>query len=371
MSGPVPETTAPETTAPESTAPEAAVPEAGALGPALGADAAASVAPVPDADCEVADLTIAYRAEGTWLRAVRDLSFEVRPGETLAVVGETGSGKSSAALAIMRLLPAAGRVDTGSVRVRGLDMLSLSDRELRQVRGKLIGYVPQQPSAAFNPVMTIGRQVAEALVTHEGVRYKEALTTVTQTLTEMGLEDPARLVRSYPHQLSGGMLQRAMIASAIIARPRLLLTDEPTSALDVGIQRQILNLLKRVRDDHGLTIVLITHDLGAVSQIADRVLVLYAGRKVEIGPARVLLTAPRHPYTRGLLTSYPAAGLAHKSRLAALPGAPLGPAEVDAEQGCPFRTRCSRVQEVCASEFPAASGDAVHAWHCHNPEPAP
>jgi peptide/nickel transport system ATP-binding protein len=325
----------------------------------------------PAADCEVTDLTIAYRTEGTWLRAVRDVSFAVWPGETLAVVGETGSGKSSAAQAIMRLLPAAGRIETGSVRVRGLDVLSLSDRDLRQVRGKLIGYVPQQPSAAFNPVMTIGRQVAEALVIHEGVRYKDAVATVIQTLTEMGLEEPDRLIRSYPHQLSGGMLQRAMIASAIIARPRLLLTDEPTSALDVSIQRQILDLLKRVRDDHGLTIVLITHDLGAVAQIADRVLVLYAGRKVEIGPAARLLSSPRHPYTRGLLTSYPGPGLAHKSRLAALPGAPLGPVEVDAEQGCPFQARCPRVQAVCSDQFPAASGDAEHAWHCHNPEPGP
>jgi oligopeptide/dipeptide ABC transporter ATP-binding protein len=323
------------------------------------------------AECEVTGLTIAYRTEGVWLRAVRDVSFEVRAGETLAIVGETGSGKSSAAQAIMRLLPAAGRIESGAVRVRGIDVLALPDRGLREVRGKLIGYVPQQPSAAFNPVMTIGRQVAEALVIHEGVRYKDAVTTVTQTLAEMGLEDPGRLVQSYPHQLSGGMLQRAMIASAIIARPRILLTDEPTSALDVSIQRQILDLLKRVRDDHGLTIVLITHDLGAVTQIADRVLVLYAGRKVEVGPVTQLLTAPRHPYTRGLLTSYPGAGLQHKSRLAALPGAPLGPAEVDTEPGCPFRTRCPRAQPVCAEQFPAASGDASHAWHCHNPEPAP
>jgi peptide/nickel transport system ATP-binding protein len=327
--------------------------------------------PVAGPECEVSGLTIAYRTEGAWLRAVRDVSFEVATGQTLAVVGETGSGKSSAAQAIMRLLPAAGRIMDGTVRVRGADVLSLSDRQLREVRGKLVGYVPQQPAAAFNPVMTIGRQVAEALVIHEGIRYKDAVATVTQTLTEMGLDEPGRLVRSYPHELSGGMLQRAMIASAIIARPRLLLTDEPTSALDVGIQRQILDLLKRVRDDHGLTIVLITHDLGAVAQIADRVLVLYAGRKVEIGPAEQLLSAPRHPYTRGLLTSYPGPGLTRKSRLAALPGAPLGAAEVDAEPGCPFRTRCARVQPICSEQFPAASGEPDHIWHCHNPEPAP
>jgi oligopeptide/dipeptide ABC transporter ATP-binding protein len=349
-------------TAPEVPAGREQRPEQAQPGPAAGTQAVA--------ECEVRDLTIAYRSEGSWLRAVRDVSFEVQAGETLAVVGETGSGKSSTAYAIMRLLPAAGRVDGGSVRVRGLDVLSMSPRQLRAVRGKVIGYVPQQPAAAFNPVMTIGRQVAEALVTHEGVRYSAAVATVKQTLAEMGLEDPDRLVRSYPHQLSGGMLQRAMIASAIIARPRLLLTDEPTSALDVSVQRQILDLLKRVRDDHGLTIVLITHDLGAVAQIADRVLVLYAGRKVEVGPATQLMRSPRHPYTRGLLTSYPGPGLAHKSRLAALPGSPLGPVEVDAERACPFRSRCPRALPVCAEEFPAASVDGAHSWHCHNPEPA-
>lgn len=322
------------------------------------------------AECQVRNLTVAYRGEAGWLRAVRNVSFDVRPGETLAVVGETGSGKSSTAQAIMKLLPAAGRVTSGSVVVGGTDMLTLSPRQLRQVRGRRIGYVPQQPSAAFNPVMTIGRQVAEALVTHEKARYKDAVVLVEQTLAEMGLPDPARLVRSYPYQLSGGMLQRAMIASAIIAKPRLLLTDEPTSALDVSVQRQILDLLKRVRDDHGLTIVLITHDLNAVAQIADRVLVLYAGRNVEIGPASQILRAPRHPYTRGLLDSYPARGLPHKSRLAALPGAPLGPVEVDTEQACPFRFRCPRALPVCAAEFPAASTEGAHTFHCHNPEPA-
>ena len=323
-----------------------------------------------DIECVVDGLTVAYRVEENWLRAVRELTFEVRRGETLAIVGETGSGKTTTGHAIMRLLPVAGRVLGGSVMVGGLDVLSLNERELRQLRGKRVGYVPQQPSAAFNPTMTIGRQVAEALVVHEGTRYRRTLPTVRRLLEEMGLAEPDRLVDAFPHQLSGGMLQRAMIASAIIARPRLLVADEPTSALDVTVQRQILDLLRRVRDEHGLTIVLITHDLGAVAQIADTVMVLYAGRKVEIGETDELLHSPRHPYTKGLVQSSPGLGQAHKSRLSALAGAPLGPVEVHAEEGCPFRLRCPQALPLCAQVFPEATIQGGHAWYCHNPEPS-
>ncbi|MDA8310743.1 MAG: ABC transporter ATP-binding protein [Actinomycetota bacterium] len=317
-------------------------------------------------ECDVKSLSIAYRVEGTWLRAVRDLSFQVRRGQMLAIVGETGSGKSSTGSALLRLLPSRGKVVGGSIEIAGQDVLALSGRALRQMRGKLVGYVPQQPSSAFNPTMTIGRQVAEALVA-QGARYRETIGLVCETLAEMGLDEPERLVNAYPHQLSGGMLQRAMIAGAIIGRPRLLIADEPTSALDVSIQRQILDLLRRVRNKHGLTAILITHDLGAVAQIADIVMVLYGGRLVEIGPMESVLNSPRHPYTRGLIESTLGRGQPHKSRLAALPGTPPSPGEIESDPGCPFRSRCIRAISACREQFPNARSESVHVWHCHNP----
>jgi oligopeptide/dipeptide ABC transporter ATP-binding protein len=335
--------------------------------PTAGADR--SVGGPTDLEVRVRALTVAYRIDGRWLRVVRELDLEARAGETLAVVGETGSGKSSTGHAILRILPSNGRLVSGSVEVAGTDVLALDEKQLRAMRGKRVGYVPQQPMAAFNPTKQIGRQVAEALVVHDRLRYRETLDVVRATLAEMGLDEPDRVMSSFPHQLSGGMLQRAMIAGAIVARPRVLVADEPTSALDVSVQRQILALLRRVRDEHGLTILLITHDLGAVAQIADRVLVLYAGRCVEVGPPAMILSAPRHPYTAGLVDSSPGRGQAHKSRLGALPGAPLGPAQVDSEPGCPFRFRCPQALPICATEFPASTADADHRFFCHNPLP--
>lgn len=322
-----------------------------------------------DGGVSVHNLTVAYSTPQGMLRALRDVSFELAAGATLGIVGETGSGKSSMVNAIMRLLPPAAEIAAAQMQVAGQDVLTLGRRGLRRLHGETIGFVPQQPMAAFNPLMTVGRQVAEVLVVHRGRSYRQCRPEVLETLRSVGLGDAERVADAYPHQLSGGMLQRAMIAGAIIGEPRVLVADEPTSAVDVRLRAQILGLLARIRDERGLTTILISHDLSAVSELADEVLVLYSGRKVEMGRTEQILSAPRHPYTHGLIASRPDASLPHKSKLAMLPGAPLGPTEVDAEQGCPFRTRCPRVQEICATAFPPPDAAGSHSWHCYNPEP--
>lgn len=320
--------------------------------------------------CEVAGLTVAYHSGDAWLQAVRDVSFEIRSGEILAIVGETGSGKSTTASAMIRMLPRNGRVMSGSVRFAGEDLLRLSDRAMRRLRGQEIAYVPQQPMSAFNPTMTVGRQVAEPLVIHQRLSNRDAAPKAAQRLREMGIHEVDRVMRSYPHELSGGMLQRAMIASAMICQPRLLIADEPTSALDVTIQRQILDLIKQVQVEYQLAVVLISHDLTVVSQVADRILVLYGGRAAEIGPTPAMIKAPRHPYTRGLLRSTLKGELEHKAKLVSLAGYPPNPLEVDREPGCPFRPRCHSAEADCAAAYPPLEGEPGHEWACYHPEPA-
>ena len=217
-------------------------------GPKPASGPATSTAASRLVECDVRALTVAYRVDGSWLKAVRDVSFEIPTGEALALVGETGSGKSSIGYAAINMLPRGGKVVSGTVAIGATDVLRLDERVLRSFRGKIVGYVPQQPSVAFNPTRTIGKQVAEPLIVHQGTRYKDTLELVQRTLGEMGLRDPERLIRLYPHQLSGGMLQRAMIASAIIDDPEMLIADEPTSALDVTVQRQILDLFAGFSD---------------------------------------------------------------------------------------------------------------------------
>ena len=319
--------------------------------------------------CEVEDLTVSYHSGGEWLQAVRGVSFDVQKGEILAIVGETGSGKSTTATAVIRMLPVNGRVTSGKVTFDGRDLLSLPARYMRRLRGQDIAYVPQQPMSAFNPTMTVGKQVAEPLVIHRGMNERKAAPEAERRLKEMGIHEVARVMRSYPHQLSGGMLQRAMIATAMICQPRLLILDEPTSALDVTIQRQILTLIKQVQADYQLAVILISHDLGVVSQVADRILVMYGGRGVEVGSTAVMTSSSRHPYTRGLLRSTMNSGIEHKARLPSLPGYPPNPYEVDHEAGCPFRPRCSRALDRCAETFPAMAFEDGHGWACFSPEP--
>ena len=319
--------------------------------------------------CAVDGLTVAYHSGGEWLKAVREVSFEVCSGEILAIVGETGSGKSTTATAMIRMLPRNGRVVSGRVSFDGRDLLALSTGEMRRLRGQDIAYVPQQPMSAFNPTMTVGRQVAEPLVIHRGMSQREAAPLAAKRLREMGIHEVERVMRAYPHELSGGMLQRAMIATAMICQPRLLILDEPTSALDVTIQRQILSLIKEVQVGYHLAVVLISHDLTVVSQVADRILVLYGGRAAEIGPTLDITTRSRHPYTRGLLRSTLTGTLEHKAKLTSLAGYPPNPLEVDREPGCPFRPRCHREIAECAVAFPPLEGEPGHLWACYDPEP--
>ena len=320
--------------------------------------------------CKVSNLTVAYHSGGEWLQAVRDVSFEVLAGEILAIVGETGSGKSTTATAMIRMLPRNGRVLSGQVTFAGQELLSLPNREMRRLRGEDIAYVPQQPMSAFNPTIALGKQVAEPLVIHRRMSYREAAPQAAKRLREMGIHEVERVMRSYPHELSGGMLQRAMIATAMICEPRLLILDEPTSALDVTIQRQILNLIKELQVGYRLAVVLISHDLTVVSQVADRILVLYGGRATEIGATSSIVDGARHPYTRGLLRSTLTRELVHKAKLASLAGYPPNPREVDRDPGCPFMPRCHRAMAQCAVAFPPVAGGPDHAWACYNPEPA-
>ena len=281
---------------------------------------------------EIENLQVHYPGEGAPVRAVDGLSFSVERGETYALVGESGCGKSATALSILRLVEP-GRIVGGRLVFDGTDLLGLDDKAMRKVRGARIGMVFQEAAAALNPVMRVGAQVAEALRVHYRLRRKEAWTEAVRLLSIVALPDPERQARAYPHELSGGMKQRVMLAIALSCSPDLLIADEPTTALDVTIQAQILALLRQLRAEFELTVLLITHDLGVVAENADRVGVMYAGRLVEESPVRGLFAEPCHPYTRGLLRSLPGRerrdgdGAGRRDRrLATLPGAVLDPA---------------------------------------------
>jgi oligopeptide/dipeptide ABC transporter ATP-binding protein len=281
-------------------------------------------------------------------RVVDDISFSINRGETLGLVGESACGKSVTALSIVGLVPSPGRIVAGSIEFEGRDLLKLSERNRRQVRGARIGFVFQEPMSALNPVFTIGNQIAEALVVHGLATPAQADTRAVDLLDAVRIPDAARRARDYPHQLSGGMRQRALIAAAVACGPSLLIADEPTTALDVTIQAEILDLLREMRDRSGMSLLLITHDLGVVSQLAERIAVMYAGRIVEEGPAGTVLGNPLHPYTRGLLASLP--GSTPGARLQAIPGAvpDLGFLPV----GCAFAPRCANRLDACDTKPP-------------------
>ncbi|MEY4678697.1 MAG: ABC transporter ATP-binding protein [Alphaproteobacteria bacterium] len=296
-----------------------------------------------------------YTREGV-VRAVDGVSFSIAPGETLAVVGESGCGKSVTAQSILRLLPSPpARVVEGSIRFEGQDLLALDDAAMRDIRGNRIAMIFQEPMTSLNPVLTVGYQIAESLVRHQAMGRADAEARAAEMLALVGIAEPARRVREYPHQLSGGMRQRVMIAMALACNPRLLIADEPTTALDVTIQAQILDLMRDLKSKVGAAIMLITHDLGVVAEMAERVVVMYAGRKVEEAPVEELFARPLHPYTRGLLGSMPRLGASAQGdtpeRLSEIAG--VVPSLREPIPGCAFAPRCTLATERCRAAAPA------------------
>jgi len=286
------------------------------------------------------------------LEPVRGLSFSVNAGETLAIVGESGSGKSLTALALMQLLPRAARVAQGEVWFGGQDLLQLSERAMRRLRGREIGMIFQEPMTSLNPVYTIGWQIAEVLRQHEGLSARAARARAIELLDVVRIPDPQRRVDDFPHQLSGGMRQRVVIAMAIACRPKLLIADEPTTALDVTIQAQVLDLLDRLRKELSMGVILITHDLGVVSQWADRVVVMYAGREVEQAPPGPLFHQPLHPYTQGLLAASPRLQPGAHYLNGPLTEIPGSIASAAGQRGCAFAPRCPQALASCRTTVP-------------------
>ena len=316
---------------------------------------------------EVDDLQTHFRTPDGVNRAVDGISFAVEAGETVAIVGESGCGKSVTANSILRLVPQPPGKIGGAIRFQGRDLLKLSERAMREVRGNDISMIFQEPMTSLNPVLTIGRQIAEPLRLHQGLSRESVEQRVVEMLGLVGIAEPRRRAREYPHQLSGGMRQRVMIAIALACRPKLLIADEPTTALDVTIQAQILNLMTDLKQRVGAAIILITHDLGVVAEIAERVMVMYAGRKVEEAPVAELFRSPRHPYTRGLLSAVPTLGASlatAQTRLAEIPG--VVPNLKQRIAGCVFASRCAFARDLCRHVAPALEEKApAHFAACH------
>ena len=317
---------------------------------------------------EVENLQTHFRTPDGINRAVDGVSFHVDAGETLAIVGESGCGKSVTSMSLLRLIPEPpGRI-AGKIRFQGRDLLALSEKEMRAIRGNDISMIFQEPMTSLNPVLTVGRQIGETLRLHQGLDRASAERRAIEMLTLVGIPEPARRVREYPHQLSGGMRQRVMIAIALACNPKLLIADEPTTALDVTIQAQILDLMRDLKHRVGAAIVLITHDLGVVAEVAERVMVMYAGRKVEEAPVKQLFGNPRHPYTQGLMGAVPKLGSSIEgtaSRLSEIPG--LVPSLKKRIEGCVFAGRCPKVTDLCRKVAPGLETKAAgHVVACHH-----
>ena len=315
---------------------------------------AADTAPV----LQVRSLSVAFRTERGWLPAVQDVDFDLARGEVLGIVGESGSGKSVTALALMRLLPqATGRVTGGQVLLEGRDLLGLSEAQMRKVRGGALSMIFQEPMSSLNPVFSIGNQIIEAIRAHEALSPRAARERAIELLHKVGIPMPARRVDDYPHQLSGGQRQRVMIAAALACSPRVLLADEPTTALDVTIQAQILELLRSLQREFRMSVVMITHNMGVIADLADRVLVMYAGRVIESAGVHEIFDAPRHPYARALLASVPQLD-DDRHRLHAIAGSLPSPAQWP--PGCRFAPRCPLADARCTQAIPPLRPIAGH-----------
>ncbi|WP_206789441.1 ABC transporter ATP-binding protein [Amycolatopsis sp. MtRt-6] len=315
---------------------------------------------------EVRDLSVVFQRRGEQpFTAVDGVSFDVEPGQTVGLVGESGCGKSVTSLAIMRLLAKRGNKVSGSVRFEGADLLKLSDKDMRDRRGRDLGMVFQDPLSSLNPVIPIGLQITEVLERHRGMSRKAASVEAVDLLDKVGIPDPSRRLSEYPHQLSGGMRQRALIAIALACRPRLLIADEPTTALDVTIQAQILALLRELVQDTGTALIMITHDLGVVAGLCDEVNVLYGGKIVERAQRHQLFAEPRHPYTHGLLASIPRLDAGRGEKLIPIRGSVAD--NIPWEHACAFAPRCPNALPVCREVQPQLAPDQGGLLRCHNP----
>ncbi len=336
------------------------------------AEAGQDAVPVPaDAVLEIDNLQTHFFTAAGVVRAVDGVSYAVRPGEILGVVGESGCGKSVTALSVLRLVASPpGRIVGGAVRFNGANLLDLSEHEMEDIRGNEISMIFQEPMTSLNPLLTVGRQISEAIVLHQGLGQREAMDKAIEMLRRVSIPEPERRAHAYPHQLSGGMRQRVMIAMALSCNPKVLIADEPTTALDVTIQAQILDLMRELQETTGTAIVLITHDMGVVAENADRVVVMYAGRKVEEASAKELFDHPGHPYTRGLLGSLPKLDVAahadaRRNRLNEIKG--MVPSLANLPEGCTFAPRCEFASDECRATYPPLAerrpGHFIACWH--------
>ena len=313
---------------------------------------------------ELRDLQAHFFTSRGTVKAVGGVSYDIEEGETLAVVGESGCGKSATALSIMRLVPPPGKTVGGEILFEGADLLEKDDKEMQRIRGKDIAMIFQEPMTSLNPVLSIGRQITEAMEVHLGTSPKAARARAIELLELVQISEPEQRLKQYPHQFSGGMRQRVMLAMALACSPKLILADEPTTALDVTVQAQILAMMKQLSRQFGAAMILITHNLGVVARYADRVAVMYAGKVVEYGPAEEIFGDPRHPYTMGLMRSVPRIDRVRPERLNSIAGQP--PDLASLASGCSFRARCSYALDKCATEepslFPLGPRHASACW---------